>query len=80
LTWCRRSAWSTPTTAQGKKICDPGGGIRASKGIETVLTEQHAFLDGYEDGGSRERGTQSLMDNLGVALSGGDTRIPKKSN
>jgi len=43
------------------------------------VTEQHAFLDGYEDGGSRERGTLGLIDNLEVALGGGDTRIPRKA-
>ena len=42
-----------------------------------MLTEQHVFLDGYEDGGSRERGTRVLMDNLGTALAGGDVRRPK---
>jgi uncharacterized protein YndB with AHSA1/START domain len=72
---------------QGKKISVSLASVEfvaqgkdSSKGTKLVLTEQHAFLDGYEDGGSRERGTLSLMDNLGVALSGGDTRIPKKSN
>jgi hypothetical protein len=44
-----------------------------------VVTEQHAFLDGYEDVGSRERGTKSLLDNLYVALAGGDTRKPAGS-
>ena len=50
----------------------------AGKGTRLVLTEQHAFLDGYEDAGSRERGTRNLMDNLQVALGGGDTRVPGK--
>ncbi len=30
-----------------------------------VMTEQGAFLDGYDDAGSRERGTQHLLDALG---------------
>jgi len=36
----------------------------------TVLkvTEQGAFLDGYDDDGSRERGTAFLLDKLGESL------------
>jgi len=66
---------------QGKKISVSLASVEfvlAGKGTKLVLTEQHAFLDGYEDAGSRERGTRGLMDNLEVALGGGDTRIPKK--
>jgi uncharacterized protein YndB with AHSA1/START domain len=44
------------------------------QGKKLIVTEQHAFLDGYEDVGSRERGTKSLFDNIAVALAGGDTR------
>jgi uncharacterized protein YndB with AHSA1/START domain len=32
------------------------------------VTEQGAFLDGYDDGGSRERGTGFLLDRLGESL------------
>jgi uncharacterized protein YndB with AHSA1/START domain len=32
------------------------------------ITEQGAFLDGYEDGGSREHGTGLLLDKLGESL------------
>ena len=32
-----------------------------SGGTRFVLTEQGAFLDGYEDGGRREHGTQALI-------------------
>jgi uncharacterized protein YndB with AHSA1/START domain len=32
------------------------------------VTEQGAFLDGYDDGGSRERGTGFLLDKLGASL------------
>ena len=40
-------------------------------GAETtlVVTEQGAFLDGYDDGGSRERGTAHLLEALGTSLS-----------
>src|ERR1700760_1870193 len=32
------------------------------------VSEQGAFLDGYEDAGSRERGTGELLDRLGASL------------
>lgn len=35
-----------------------------------VLTEQGAFLDGYDDAGARARGTGKLMDRLGASLAG----------
>jgi len=34
------------------------------KGTLLIVTEQGAFLDGYDDAGSRERGTGALMDAL----------------
>jgi len=34
------------------------------------VTEQGAFLDGYDDAGSRERGTGMLLDRLGESLRG----------
>jgi uncharacterized protein YndB with AHSA1/START domain len=44
----------------------------ASEGAKTTLTvtEQGAFLDGYDDAGSREQGTGHLLDALGAALRG----------
>jgi uncharacterized protein YndB with AHSA1/START domain len=39
-----------------------GGGTRLT------FTEQGAFLDGYDDAGSRERGTRELLDALGRSL------------
>lgn len=33
-----------------------------------LLDEQGAFLDGYDDAGSRERGTADLLDKLGASL------------
>jgi hypothetical protein len=33
-----------------------------------MVTEQGAFLDGYDDAGSRERGTGFLLDSLGASL------------
>ena len=38
------------------------------KGTRLTLTEQGVFLDGYDDAGSRERGTGSLMDALEKSL------------
>lgn len=42
-------------------------------GTRLVVTEQGAFLDGYEDAGARERGTGLLLDRLGASLDGGVT-------
>ena len=40
----------------------------AATGTRLVLTEQGAFLDGYDDAGSRERGSGHLLDALGRSL------------
>jgi len=37
-------------------------------GTRLVITEQGAFLDGYDDGGSRQRGTGALLERLGASL------------
>lgn len=37
-------------------------------GTALKVTEQGAFLDGYDDAGSRERGTSELLDALGKSL------------
>jgi uncharacterized protein YndB with AHSA1/START domain len=37
-------------------------------GTRLVVTEQGAFLDGYDDAGSREKGTGFLLDLLGASL------------
>jgi uncharacterized protein YndB with AHSA1/START domain len=37
-------------------------------GTTLMVTEQGAFLDGYDDSGSRERGTVYLLDQLGASL------------
>jgi uncharacterized protein YndB with AHSA1/START domain len=41
----------------------------AGAGTRLVMTEQGAFLDGYDDAGSREEGTRWLLEKLGAALS-----------
>ncbi len=40
----------------------------AGTGTLLVITEQGAFLDGYEDGGSREHGTGMLLGRLAESL------------
>src|SRR5882672_8697632 len=37
-------------------------------GTRLIFTEQAAFLDGYDDAGSREQGTGTLLDKLGAEL------------
>jgi len=37
-------------------------------GTRLIVTEQGAFLDGYDDAGSREHGTRWLLDKLGDSL------------
>jgi uncharacterized protein YndB with AHSA1/START domain len=40
----------------------------AASGTRLVMTEQGAFLDGHDDAGSRERGSNFLLDALGTSL------------
>ena len=37
-------------------------------GTRLIVTEQGAFLDGYEDNGSREHGTGDLLDRMAASL------------
>jgi uncharacterized protein YndB with AHSA1/START domain len=37
-------------------------------GTRLIFTEQAVFLDGYDDAGSRERGSHGLLDQLAAAL------------
>jgi uncharacterized protein YndB with AHSA1/START domain len=39
-------------------------------GAKLIMTEQGAFLDGYDDNGSRERGSREIIDKLGAYLEG----------
>jgi hypothetical protein len=39
-------------------------------GTRLVLTEYGDYLGGYDDAGSREHGTNALMDRLGAAVGG----------
>jgi hypothetical protein len=38
------------------------------KGTRLRLTEQGAFLDGYDDAGKREHGTRALLEALDASL------------
>jgi uncharacterized protein YndB with AHSA1/START domain len=40
----------------------------SGRGTRLVYTEQAVFLDGYDDAGSRERGTRGLFDQLAAFL------------
>jgi uncharacterized protein YndB with AHSA1/START domain len=40
----------------------------AGRGMRLTVTEQGVFLDGYDDAGSRERGTRVLLDKLETAV------------
>ncbi|HWA46211.1 MAG TPA: SRPBCC family protein [Hypericibacter adhaerens] len=42
-----------------------------AKGTKLTFTEQGAFLDGHDDAGRRERGTEGLLDSLGRRLQQG---------
>jgi uncharacterized protein YndB with AHSA1/START domain len=42
--------------------------VAEGKGTRMIVTEQGVFLDGYDDAGSREHGTNQLMDKLAASL------------
>jgi hypothetical protein len=42
----------------------------AGGGARLIMTEQGAFLDGYDDNGSRERGSRELVEKLSRYLEG----------
>jgi len=73
--WADRKAkekWFAGPTGQWKPLerqitieFEPAG-----EGTKLILTEQGAFLDGYDDAGSRERGTAGLLDALEMSLGG----------
>ena len=82
----RRLVYTYDMYFQGKKISVSLASVEfvargrdSSHGTKLIVTDQHAFLDGYEDAGNRERGTLGLMDNLEFALGGGDSRVPRKT-
>lgn len=42
--------------------------LAEGKGTRMIVTEQGVFVDGYDDAGSRERGTNTLLDQLEMSL------------
>jgi len=66
-----RIIYSYTMHVDGKKISVSLATIefkKAGAGTLLVLNEQGAFLDGYDESGSRERGTIGLIDKLEAAL------------
>ena len=43
---------------------------RAGAGAKLIMTEQGAFLDGYDDNGSREGGSRQIIEKLSAYLAG----------
>ena len=78
----RRLVYAYDMYWQGKKISVSLASVefvrrQGKRHTKLIVTEQHAFLDGYEDGGSRERGTLGLMlDNLDSWRSAGGDYAP----
>jgi uncharacterized protein YndB with AHSA1/START domain len=69
-----RIIYSYTMHVDGKKISVSLATIEFKKGgADTllVLNEQGVFLDGYDDSGSRERGTIGLIDKLEAAIRDG---------
>ncbi len=66
-----RIIYSYAMHLDGRKISVSQAAIEIrpeGKGAKLVLTEYGDFLDGYDDAGSREHGTNFLMDALGKSL------------
>jgi uncharacterized protein YndB with AHSA1/START domain len=67
----RRLVYAYEMTLDGRKISVSLATLEleaAGAGTRLLVTEQGAFLDGYEDAGSREHGTGFLLDRLGASL------------
>jgi len=66
-----RIVYSYVMHLDGRKISVSQASIELKpegKGTKLVLTEYGDYLDGYDDAGSREHGTNHLMDRLGKSL------------
>ena len=67
----RRIVYSYAMRLDGRRISASLATIEflaEGAGTRLIVTEQGAFLDGYEDKGSREHGTGALLDRLGETL------------
>jgi uncharacterized protein YndB with AHSA1/START domain len=70
----RRIVYSYGMEHEGRRISVSLATIEfepAGRGTRLVLTEQGVFLDGFEDGGGRERGTRAHLERLAAALAAG---------
>ena len=66
-----RIVYSYVMHLDGRKISVSQAAIEIrpdGKGAKLVLTEYGDYLDGYDDAGAREHGTNFLMDRLGQSL------------
>jgi uncharacterized protein YndB with AHSA1/START domain len=66
-----RIIYSYTMFVDGKKISVSQAAVEIhadGDGAKFVLTEYGDYLDGYDDAGSREHGTNALMDALGKSL------------
>ena len=69
----QRIVYSYVMHLDGKKISVSQACIELfaeNGGTKLVLTEYGDYLDGYDDAGSREHGTNALMDALEKSLAG----------
>jgi uncharacterized protein YndB with AHSA1/START domain len=69
-----RIIYTYDMTLDGKRISVSVATIEfklEGSGTRLVLTEQGAYLDGFDNPALREEGTRGLLDALGAALAGG---------
>ena len=66
-TFCIERTYSASRSQVFKTLTDPLAKANGT-GTRLVMTEQGAFLDGYDDAGSREHGSNLLLDALGRVL------------
>ena len=69
----QRIIYSYVMHIDGRKISVSQASIELKaegKGTRLILTEYGDYLDGYDDAGSREHGTNFLMDALGASIGG----------
>lgn len=69
---CQRLVYSYVMHLDDKKISVSLATMQLKReggGTRLLVAEQGAFLDGYDDAGSREHGTGYLLDRLGASLS-----------
>jgi len=81
----RRIIYTYDMHIDGKRISVSLATLQFSQdgdGSKLVITEQSAFRDGYDDAGSREKGTRGLLDRIADSLKDDDVRdlpTPKRN-